>query len=247
MARKKKEEGGGPTGNEWLGTYSDMVTLLMTLFVLLYSMSTVDEEKVRAISQAFSIMTGKSADSILQYDMYEGSQPVLGGESKVENTIEQSENIDQKTMYEEVKEFVEQNQLNTTIDVVQDKNGVVLQLRDNILFDSGKAELTDGSKEILDKINTLISTMPNSIQIEGHTDNVPISNSQYEDNLELSSARAASVVRYFTNNKNQSSARFSAVGCGDSKPRVENTTEENKAQNRRVNILIVSDMDNGEW
>ena len=120
-------------------------------------------------------------------------------------------------------------------------------MRDNILFDSGKAELTDGSKEILDKINTLISTMPNSIQIEGHTDNVPISNSQYEDNLELSSARAASVVRYFTNNKNQSAARFSAVGCGDSKPRVENTTEENKAQNRRVNILIVSDMDNGEW
>ena len=116
---------------------------------------------------------------------------------------------------------------------------------------SGRESLMDDyidalSKEILDKINTLISTMPNSIQIEGHTDNVPIRNSQYEDNLELSSARAASVVRYFTNNKNQSAARFSAVGCGDSKPRVENTTEENKAQNRRVNILIVSDMDNGE-
>ena len=246
MARKKKSSNNELTGDEWLGTYSDCVTLLMTFFVLLYSMSTVDVQKVQAISEAFSIMSGKSADSILQYDMYQGSQPVLGGESKVENTIEQSEHLDEKTMYEEIKEYVEQNQLNSTIDVAQDKNGVVLQLRDNILFDSAKANLTDGSKEVLDKINTLISTMPNSIQIEGHTDNVPISNSQYEDNLELSSARAASVVRYFTQEKGQLPSRFSAVGCGESRPKLENTTEENKAQNRRVNILIVADMDNEE-
>lgn len=246
MARKKKESNNELTGDEWLGTYSDCVTLLMTFFVLLYSMSTVDAQKVQAISEAFSIMSGKSADSILQYDMYQGSQPVMGGESKVDNMIEQSENVDKKTMYEEVSEYVKKNQLETTIDVAQDKNGVVLQLRDNILFDSGKADLTDGSKEVLEKINTLISTMPNSIQIEGHTDNVPISNSVYQDNLELSSARAASVVRYFTQVKEQSAAKFSAVGCGDSKPKVENTSEENKAQNRRVNILIVSDMNNEE-
>ncbi|ETJ30629.1 Chemotaxis protein MotB, partial [human gut metagenome] len=75
-------------------------------------------------------------------------------------------------MYEDVKEFVDKNQLNTTIDIAQDENGVVLQLRDNILFESGKADLIDGSSEILDKINTLISTLPNSIVIEGHTDNV---------------------------------------------------------------------------
>lgn len=150
MARKKKSSNNELTGDEWLGTYSDCVTLLMTFFVLLYSMSTVDAQKVQAISQAFSIMSGKSADSILQYDMYQGSQPVLGGESKVENTIQQSENVDKKTMYEDVKEFVDKNQLNTTIDIAQDENGVVLQLRDNILFESGKADLIDGSSEILD-------------------------------------------------------------------------------------------------
>ena len=104
-----------------------------------------------------------------------------------------------------------------------------------------------GSEEVLVKINTLISTLPNSIQVEGHTDNVPISNSQYQDNWSLSSARAASVVRYFTQNKNQEPTRFSAVGCGEFKPKVENTSEENKAQNRRVNILIVSDTENKEW
>ncbi|APF24647.1 flagellar motor protein MotB [Clostridium butyricum] len=240
MARKKKSSNNELTGDEWLGTYSDCVTLLMTFFVLLYSMSTVDAQKVQAISQAFSIMSGKSTDSILQYDMYQGSQPVLGGESKIENTIQQSENIDKKTMYEDVKEFVDKNQLNTTIDIAQDENGVVLQLRDNILFESGKADLIDGSSEILDKINTLISTLPNSIVIEGHTDNVPISTSIYKDNWDLSTARASNVLRYFTQLKGQDPTRFSAAGYGEYRPKVDNSTDENRAQNRRVNILIVS-------
>jgi len=231
MARKKKSSNNELTGDEWLGTYSDCVTLLMTFFVLLYSMSTVDAQKVQAISQAFSIMSGKSADSILQYDMYQGSQPVLGGESKVENTIQQSENVDKKTMYEDVKEFVDKNQLNTTIDIAQDENGVVLQLRDNILFESGKADLIDGSSEILDKINTLISTLPNSIVIEGHTDNVPISTSIYKDNWDLSTARASNVLRYFTQLKGQDPTRFSAAGYGEYKPKVDNSTDENVSNN----------------
>ena len=132
MARKKKAEEGGLTGDEWLGTYSDCVTLLMTFFVLLYSMSTVDAAKVQAISQAFSVLNGKAADSILQYDQYEGSQPIVGGESKVENTIEESEYQDNKTMYEAIKEFIEESKLESTIDIAQNEKGVVLQLKDNI-------------------------------------------------------------------------------------------------------------------
>lgn len=238
MARKKKEDGGGPTGNEWLGTYSDMVTLLMTLFVLLYSMSSVDEAKVHAISQAFSALTGKSADSILQYDMYQGSQPIVGGESKVDETLEQSENMENKTMYQSVKEFIEENSLNDTIDVAENEKGVVLQLKDNVLFESGQADLKAGSNEILDKINTLISTIPDSIVIEGHTDNVPIHNEKYKDNWDLSSMRATNVLRYFTEVKHQDPQRFRAAGYGEYKPKVDNSTEENRAQNRRVNISI---------
>ena len=117
MARKKKTEDGGLTGDEWLGTYSDCVTLLMTFFVLLYSMSTVDAEKVKSISQAFSLLNGKASDSILQYDKYEGTEPIVGGESKVENTIEESEYQDNRTMYESVKEFIEDNKLDDSIDV----------------------------------------------------------------------------------------------------------------------------------
>lgn len=244
MAKKKKQLD-EPTGNEWMGTYSDMVTLLMTLFVLLYSMSSVDTAKVQAISNAFSVLSGKAADSILEYDKYEGTEPIIGGESKVENTIEESENIENRTMYESVKEFVQENRLDSTIEIAQNEKGVVLQLKDNILFQSGQAELKTESSEILDKINTLISIMPNSVIIEGHTDNIPISNSKFKDNWDLSSIRATNVLRYFTEIKQQDPTKFRAAGYGEYKPKVENNSDENRAQNRRVNIIIESN--NEEW
>ena len=244
MAKKKKQLD-EPTGNEWMGTYSDMVTLLMTLFVLLYSMSSVDAAKVQAISNAFSVLSGKAADSILEYDKYEGTEPIIGGESKVENTIEESENSENRTMYESVKEFVQENRLDSTIEIAQNEKGVVLQLKDNILFQSGQAELKTESSEILDKINTLISIMPNSVIIEGHTDNIPISNSKFKDNWDLSSIRATNVLRYFTEIKQQDPTKFRAAGYGEYKPKVENNSDENRAQNRRVNIIIESN--NEEW
>lgn len=239
MARKKKKSDGGLTGDEWLGTYSDCVTLLMTFFVLLYSMSTVDIKKVQAISQAFSVMTGESADSFLKYDMYQGSVPILGGESKIDNTIESNENA-HETMYQNIKDFVEKNQLESTVNITEDERGVILQLRDNILFESGQANLIPESKQVLDKINDLIATLPNSIIIEGHTDNVPISNEKYRSNWELSTERAINVIRYFIEQKKQNPSRFSASGYGEFRPIVENTSDENRSKNRRVNILIVA-------
>lgn len=242
MARKKKQDDGGLTGDEWLATYSDCITLVLTFFILLYSMSTVDAEKVQAISEAFSIMTGREADSILEFQQYNGNQPVIGGETKYEDLGEESpEEEIQSKMYDKVKEYLEENQLNASIaDVTSDERGVIIELRDNILFDTGKAVLIPESADVLDKINALISTLPNNIIVEGHTDNVPISNSQFPSNWELSTIRATTVVRYFTETCGQDPARISAAGYGEYKPVVENTTDENKAKNRRVNILIVA-------
>ena len=148
-------------------------------------------------------------------------------------------------MYESVKEFVQENRLDSTIEIAQNEKGVVLQLKDSILFQSGQAELKTESSEILDKINTLISIMPNSVIIEGHTDNIPISNSKFKDNWDLSSIRATNVLRYFTEVKHQDPSKFRAAGYGEYKPLKENTSDENRAQNRSVNILIESN--NEEW
>lgn len=242
MARKKKQSDGGITGDEWLNTYADCITLLLTFFVLLYSMSTVDVEKVKSISEAFSIMTGQEANTILEYEKYDGNQPIIGGETKYEDLGENSSQEEvQSKMYEKVKEYLEENQLNASIEeVTSDERGIIIELRDNILFESGQAELIPGSADVLNKVNALISTLPNNIVVEGHTDNVPISNARFPSNWELSTVRATTVLRYFTETCGQDPSRISAAGYGEYKPVVENTTDENKAKNRRVNILIVA-------
>lgn len=239
MAKKKKSDEGGLRGDEWLGTYSDCVTLLLTFFVLLYSMSSLDASKAKAISEAFTVLTGQSADSILEYDQFQGSNPVIGGESKVDNDIE-AHPQDSLSMYETVEEFLEENQMDESLQVTQDERGVVLHLTDSILFESGQATLIPGSIVVLDKINELISSIPNPIVIEGHTDDIPISNSKYSDNWDLSAQRATNVLRYFLSKGNEDPSRFSASGYGEFRPNVENTSDENRSQNRRVNILIVA-------
>ena len=236
--RKKKEEGSGAT---WLDTYADTVTLLMTFFVLLYSMSSLDESKVQQISAAFNeVMAGKAADSILQYTLYDGEVPLVGGESKMESNDEYKVMDSNEKTFEEVKEFVEKSGLAESITVLPDEKGVNLQLKDNILFETAKADLKDNSKVILDQISSLIANLPNNIIVEGHTDNVPINTSEYSSNWDLSSARATSVIKYFIEQKHLTGSRFSASGCGEYKPIAPNTSDENRARNRRVNILIVS-------
>lgn len=240
MARKKRGGSEGPRGDEWLATYSDTITLLMTFFVLLYSMATIDSSKLQALNQAFNeVMLGKQGDSILQLNMYNGDVPLVGGESDSKDLIENGLNS-QQAMYEEVKEFVDNNDLNEVVKITEDERGIILQLKDSILFESGLANLKPDSVAILDKINQLISTIPNSIIVEGHTDNVPMKSAKYDSNWELSSDRAIKVVRYFTEAKGQNPNRFSAQGYGEFKPIVQNNTVENKAKNRRVNILIVA-------
>lgn len=243
MKRKgrKKKEVSRMKGDEWLGTYSDCITLLLTFFILLYSMSTVDEEKFEQLSKAFNqMLVGRVGDSVLQYNLYNGEVPVIGGEENGDidgDSIVESSN----SMYDEVKKFSVANNLEDVVEITEDERGVILQLRDSILFESGQAVLKKDSRDVLNKLTKLIEKMPNSIVIEGHTDNVPIKTMQYKNNWELSTARALSVVSYFIEEKKLNPSRFSASGHGEYRPIVGNTSEENKAKNRRVNILIVAE------
>lgn len=237
MARKKKKA--ELATSSWLDTYADTITLIMTFFVLMYSMSTIDQAKLQQISSALNqILTGNSGESMLQYNIYDGEVPLVGGETKVEITPE--EISPEQATYNEIKSFVDKNSLNDVVSIVFDERGVILQLKDSILFEKGKADLKDESLAILDKINTLIAELPNTIIIEGHTDNIPINTLEFPSNWELSGDRASRVLRYFTEVKGQNPSRFTYQGCGETKPLVENNSEENKAINRRVNILIVA-------
>ncbi len=245
MARNKKNKGGGLRGDEWMATYADTVTLLLTFFVLLYSMSSVDSEKTKSISNAFtSMMNGESGNSILEYNLYNGEVPLIGGET--EEPIEGGESLtEQKKLYNNLKKFVSENNLQGVVEIIDDERGVAIQLRDNILFETSSSDLREESKAILDKLLTIISPMDNPILIEGHTDNRAINTSKFPSNWELSADRAVNVVRYFVEVKGQDPKRFSAIGYGEFQPVAPNDSYEDMAKNRRVDILIVTS-DEGE-
>lgn len=242
MARRKQNAPPDePKGDEWLATYSDCITLLLTFFVLLYSMSSVNEAKLKSISSALqSVLNSSGGDSILQFNMENGEVPIEGSEVKAE--IDKSlEAVDENAiMYEKIKEFVKKNGLEDTVEIREDERGVVMKLRDSILFESGKAELKVDSKEILGKIGNLLNTFDNGVIVEGHTDNLPINTYKYASNWELSAARAVNVVKYFVEDEKLDAKRFTASGNGEYQPIVENNSEENRAINRRVNILIMA-------
>ncbi|MBU5488391.1 OmpA family protein [Clostridium sp. MSJ-8] len=246
MAKKKKKL--KLPESSWIDTYADTITLLMTFFVLLYSMSSVDSAKFQQISQALnSLMTGNDAKTILEYDIYQGEVPLIGGEetTTTDNENQTGENGESST-YDDVKKFVDENDLSSIVSIISDKRGVIIQIKDSILFETGQADLKDNSKEVLDKINALIATLPNNIIIEGHTDNVPINTYQFPSNYELSGARASRVLRYFVEEKGQDASRFVFQGLGDTEPLYPNDSEEHKALNRRVNILIVANNEEGK-
>ncbi len=236
MSRKKsgKEE---MRTDGWMATFSDTMTLLLTFFVLLYSFSTVDAAKFEQIASSLqSVLTGQTGKSVLDLNVKSGEVPLVG-----EPVPTTTPNTDTEDVYQKVQAFVKDKKLENTVVIVSDSRGVVLQLKSNILFQSAKAEIIANSKPVLDSINALIATLPNDIVIEGHTDNMPISNFEYKNNWQLSSARALNVLEYFVNIKKQANPkRFKSVACGEYQPIVPNNSEVNKALNRRVNILIVA-------
>ena len=240
MARKKRGGAEGPSGSEWLQTYSDTMTLLLTFFILLYAFSTIDAVKLKQISSALqNLLTGQGSTSIFDYNLETGNVPIVGEETQT-NPVEVGETNGEPTMYEQILEFIKENNLEAVVTITKDSRGIIIQLRDNILFESGSAEIKDNSKQILEKISTLILRFDNEIIIEGHTDNVPIHNARFDSNWELYSARAINVLKYFVNVKKVDPYRVSAHGYGEYKPVMPNDTAEHRAANRRVDILIVT-------
>lgn len=222
--KKKKDDDINP--NAWLDTYADTITLLLTFFILLYSMSSVDSKKLSELSYAL--------------------QKSLKGDTKVEDIVDidksmkSSEQL-QDDLVKKLNETIEANSFTDTIKVREEDRGVVLQLDETILFDSGKANLKKSSQKALNTITKIIKDLPNDVLIEGNTDDVPMNNKKFQSNWELSTARAVSVVKYFVSEKKLDPTKFSVKGYGEYKPLVKNDSAKNRAINRRVDILIVKE------
>ncbi len=226
MARRKKK-GDDINTNGWMDTYADTITLLLTFFILLYSISAVDSEKLKELAEALqNSLTGKQ------------SVKELENLDDIKVDIEKDSNK-YEDLAKKLNEIIEKNSLTEVIKIREEDRGIVLQVDESILFDPGKAEIKEGSIDILNTISKIIEETDNDIVAEGHTDNVPINTAKYKSNWELSTARAMNIVKYFIENKNISPTRLSVKGYGEYNPIAPNDTPENRTKNRRVDILIV--------
>ena len=261
MAKKKEAE--APKGSPaWMATFSDLMNLLLCFFVLLFSMSTVSEEKfemvIASLQSKISIFDQGSTS------IGEGSM-VGGGIRQLEfldsyynelansrNDQESQEEGDLKEQYAqealgeseemagEIEDAVEQLGISNAVEIEFDEQYVMLNLSGAILFESGKAEVMPEAETILKKVAVVLNQYDkNIIEIEGHTDNVPISkNSKYESNDVLSMYRALSVADLIRKETKLNPAYIKSSGRGDFAPIADNSTPEGRARNRRVVIKI---------
>lgn len=258
MAKRKQEE--APAGAPaWMATFSDLMNLLLCFFVLLFSMSTVDAEKFQAMaesfSQTFSIFSGGATaigDGILisngvsqlnELDDYinsTGKAAEVEEESKDSlEEFEKKQTARSEELAELVEEVLKEESLENQIDVEFTSQYVSLTLNGALLFDSGSDRLKEDSKPILDKVAQILTRYAEStIEIEGHTDNVPIHNSNFANNNELSSFRALAVFDYFMENSNLDPVSIKHTGRGEYVPIADNSTAEGRAKNRRVEIKL---------
>lgn len=224
----------------WLITYSDLVTLLLTFFVLLMSMSSLDPVKFTkassSLKSAFGIQT-RSAPG-------DASAPILPAQPQLPITPFQ---VDMTAkVYQPLKTQLEKRELAPQVEVInQDLETVILRLGEHLLFKPGSDELEIGSDVLLISLAELINPLPVDIRIEGHTDDKEIQAGQSIDSWELSMTRAAAVARFFESHKLFKLDRLSAIGYGPERPIVPNTNIENRARNRRVDFVLRTRLPSG--
>jgi chemotaxis protein MotB len=220
------------SGEAWLLPYSDLMTLLLAVFIVLFAVSQVDTIKAQGMSDEFSesMMTEKYT----QEKMLERLQ---------NESLEESEpDFDQmKVLKAQVDAKLQEQNLSDFVKTEISKRGLVISLSNAVFFDSGKAEVKEEYKTALLAVAEIVTATGHYIRIEGHTDNVPMHSDIFPSNWELSAARAISVVRLFVTETDASPEKFLAAGYGEYRPIADNSTEEGRAQNRRVDIIILND------
>ncbi len=239
MARRKKkvEEGGGGSAS-WMVTFSDLSTLLLTFFVLLLSMSSMDQLKLKSMFQNFS-----SSSGILlfkQYgEIYKPREILIEGlyEKLKDNLVVNKEEEEQPETISEITENPFKD-ASGGVEFQPLESGFKLVFGQELLFESGRAELKPQAFELLDKVANFIRISNHQVYIDGHTDNLPINTPEFPSNYELSLARAYNVFKYLARKTGAAEGSIALAGYGADKPRAPNTTEAGRSRNRRVEIIF---------
>lgn len=261
--RRKKKADEGHVDESWLLPYADLLTLLLALFIVLFASSAVDAQKFQQMSQVFNgIFMGGSNPVELQApteedqnkDRPEDLQTGKSDSEKVKDSIEEAPDIigDSAEIFElqdqqeleavqaKVNAYIQKNDMNNKFDTALTSEGLLLTIRDNVLFQSGRAEVREEDKKTARELAVLLEMEPpRNIIISGHTDNIPIRNAAFNSNWELSVMRAVNFMKILLENDKLDPRLFSAKGFGEFVPIGDNDTDEGRALNRRVEVLIL--------
>jgi len=241
-SRKKKDE---QHQERWLITYSDLITLLLVFFVVLYSMSQIENDKFNALVQ--SLKTSFAGDSMVDATHNPPTNSPDVPKIPVVDKDDKKNQADDKqldALYKKIQTYIKENHLEGEIELQNLQRGVQITLKEQILFDLGKADIKNKGNTILDSVGGLLNSVSNPIVVEGHTDNNPIRYStEFNSNWELAAKRAENVMLYLVSHDNVVESRMSYTSYGEYHPEVKNDTPGHQAMNRRVNIVILRDND----
>lgn len=213
--------------DRWLLTYSDLITLLLGLFVILYAISKVDAGKYAEIASALNGVFG-------------AHRGVLTGQTAVIETDGNPLYSDRQRIVQDIREALQLDTRQLPITITENERGITVHIMEELLFASGSAEIKASSLTTLDTLAGVLRLLRNDLRVEGHTDNVPINTSQFPSNWHLSVARALNIAYYLIQRHGLIQERVSVVGYSEFLPLASNDSPENRARNRRVDIVIIA-------
>lgn len=228
--RKKKEHHEEHVDEAWLLPYSDMLTLLLALFIVMFAMGQTDAGKFKAMSEQFNIIFA-GGSGVMQQD----------GNSVIPMEISpgQAEYDKMNEVKKMLEEEITKEGYSDKVKVDLNSEGLEISIQDAVIFNTGEAEVKNNLSPLLVEVSNLLQGLDNQIKVVGHTDNVPIKNDKFQSNWELSSMRAINVMNFIVSSGKISADKVSIQAYGEYMPKFENTTEEGRAKNRRVEIIVV--------
>jgi len=235
MRRRRRIAYDHENHDRWLISYADFITLLFAFFVVMYAISAVNESKYRVLASSLGDAFGRAP---VAGEAPPPSSPSPGQSSRTSPNVQEEQAHMTKmasTLLDVMAPLVKEGKVRVT----QSRRGVSIEINANVLFEPGRAELQPGSLTVLRAVADKLRNEPFNLEITGHTDLLPISNSVFASNWELSAVRATSVVRLLAEN-GIAPERMLAIGREASKPIAPNNTPEGRSRNRRVDLMILS-------
>lgn len=235
----------------WLITYADMITLLMVLFIVLFSIGQTDLKKFEQLKAGLSKSFGGRDVAIAGGGGLLDAAPAPNLEAVALEALREKEQQQEAAQHEHDELVQTRNRLEAALDAnglgatvqfrLEPRGLVVAVVTDRVLFDLGSAALRPEGRAVLGELAPVLASLPNQLVIEGHTDDRPINGGPFASNWELSTARATSVLRYLVEAHGVAPARLSAAGYADQRPLHPNDSDTHRAQNRRVEIVVVAE------